>query len=193
MGRRTLERQLDPNSLGDHLDRLYSVALTLCGAREPAEDLVQETYARVLARPRLLRGDDDLAYLVRVLRNTWISQGRAAARRPVTRPLPDDPEVLPGAASLEPEARLEADRLRDAILALPDQLRDVLLAVDVAGLSYRDAGRALRIREATVTGRLHRARKAVVRDLESQSVEAAGATGERRTGGAPPTAGGEVQ
>ncbi|HZI91851.1 MAG TPA: RNA polymerase sigma factor [Thermoleophilaceae bacterium] len=189
-----MERQLDPNSLGDHLDRLYSVALTLCGAREPAEDLVQETYARVLARPRLLRGDDDLAYLVRVLRNTWISQGRSAARRPATRPLPDDPEVLPGAASLEPQARLEADRVRHAILALPEQLRDVLLVVDVGGLSYRDAGRALRIREATVTGRLHRARKAVMRDLESHepapqalgadpgSVGAVGATGEGQTG-----------
>ena len=83
--------------------------------------------------------------------------------------------------------------MRNAILALPDQLRDVLLAVDVAGLSYREAGRALRIREATVTGRLHRARKVVVRDLESDSVEAAGATGERRTGGAQSAAGGDVQ
>ena len=170
VGVRPLERQLDPNSLGDHLDRLYSVALTLCGARESAEDLVQETYARVLARPRVLRGDDDLAYLLGVLRNTWISQGRAAARRPVTRPLPDDPEVLPGAASLEPPAMLEADRVRHAILALPEQLRDVLLAVDVAGLSYREAGRALRVREATVTGRLHRARKAVMRELEPPEV-----------------------
>lgn len=199
-----MERQLDPNSLGDHLDRLYSVALTLCGAREPAEDLVQETYARVLARPRLLRGDDDLAYLVRVLRNTWISQGRAAARRPATRPLPDDPEVLPGAPSLEPQASLEADRVRHAILALPEQLRDVLLAVDVAGLSYRDAGRALRIREATVTGRLHRARKAVMRALDSpapsraqsadpESVGAAEAAGERRARRARSAARGEVQ
>lgn len=200
-----LERQLDPNSLGDHLDRLYSVALTLCGAREPAEDLVQETYARVLARPRLLRGDDDLAYLVRALRNTWISQGRAAARRPVTRPLPDDLEVLPGAASLEPHARLEADRVRQVILALPEQLRDVLLAVDVAGLSYRDAGRALRIRKATVTGRLHRARRAVMRELEpheapaqsggadSGSVGAGGDARERRAGGAQPAAGGEIE
>ncbi|HSJ72687.1 MAG TPA: sigma factor, partial [Miltoncostaeaceae bacterium] len=53
-----------------------------------AEDLVQETYARVLARPRLLRNEDDLGYLLRALRNTFVSARRARARRPArcTRP-----------------------------------------------------------------------------------------------------------
>src|SRR5436189_4326332 len=58
-----MERQLDPTRLGDHLDRLYRAAWALCGSREDAEDLVQETYARVLSRPRLLRREDDLGYL----------------------------------------------------------------------------------------------------------------------------------
>ena len=40
----------------------------------------------------------------------------------------------------------------------PD-FRDVLVAIDLVGLSYREAARALRVREATVTTRLHRARK----------------------------------
>ena len=55
-----MEHPLDPARLGDHLDRLYRAAWALCGRREEAEDLVQETYARVLARPRFLRNDDDL-------------------------------------------------------------------------------------------------------------------------------------
>jgi Sigma-70 region 2 len=59
-GHRPMERPLDPAALGDHLDRLYRAAWALCGSREDAEDLVQETYARVLARPRLLRNEDDL-------------------------------------------------------------------------------------------------------------------------------------
>ena len=50
-----MERPLDPSRLGDHLDRLYRAAWAFSGSREEAEDLVQETYARVLARPRLLR------------------------------------------------------------------------------------------------------------------------------------------
>ena len=47
------QRLLDPDSLGDHVDRLYRAAWGLCGSREDAEDLVQETYAKVLAKPRI--------------------------------------------------------------------------------------------------------------------------------------------
>src|ERR1044072_7387421 len=59
---------LDPDRLGDHIDRLYRAAWALSGSREDAEDLVQETYARVLSRPRLLRREDDLGYLLRAPR-----------------------------------------------------------------------------------------------------------------------------
>ena len=44
---------------------------------------------RVLAKPRLIRNDDDIGYLLRVLRNTFVSRGRASARRPVTAPMPE--------------------------------------------------------------------------------------------------------
>ncbi|HYN52692.1 MAG TPA: sigma factor, partial [Thermoleophilaceae bacterium] len=44
-------RQLDPYAAADHLTRLFRLAVGLCGSRTLAEDLVQETYARVLARP----------------------------------------------------------------------------------------------------------------------------------------------
>src|SRR5881394_2850208 len=83
-------RQLDPERLGDHFDRLFRAAWALAGSREDAEDLVQETYARVLGKRRWLRGDDDLGYLLRVLRNTYFSRVRAAGRRPRSEPLPDD-------------------------------------------------------------------------------------------------------
>ena len=57
------DRQLDPQALGDHMDPLYRAALAMCGSREEAEDLVQETFARVLRRPRTVKGDNDLGYL----------------------------------------------------------------------------------------------------------------------------------
>jgi DNA-directed RNA polymerase specialized sigma24 family protein len=76
-----MERTLDPARLGDHLDRLYRAAWALSGSREDAEDLVQQTYARVLARPRLLRNEDDLGYLLRALRNTFLTQKRTESRR----------------------------------------------------------------------------------------------------------------
>src|SRR6478735_1975806 len=85
--------ELDPERLGDHIDRLYRAAWGLCGSREEAEDLVQETFARVLAKPRFLRSSDDLGYLLRVLRNTFASHHRTAARRPRTEPVPEGVEL----------------------------------------------------------------------------------------------------
>ena len=52
------------------------------------------------------------------------------------------------------------------IAALPDDFRLALVAVDVLGLSYREAARALQVREATLTTRLFRARKQVAELLE---------------------------
>lgn len=79
-GQRGGPRQLDPEQLGSYVARLYRAAYGLCGSRETAEDLVQDTYEQVLRRPRFLRHDQDLAYLLRVLRNTWIRSARKRGR-----------------------------------------------------------------------------------------------------------------
>ncbi len=164
----TPERQLDPEALGDHIDRLYRAAWGLCGSREEAEDLVQETFARVLRKPRFLHSEDDLGYLLRVLRNTFFSSRRAAARRPQTTALPEDLDLVEDRSAIRPEARLESEELYSAISALPDEFRDALVAIDVVGLSYREAARALRVREATITTRLHRARQRVAKALSAE-------------------------
>jgi RNA polymerase sigma-70 factor, ECF subfamily len=161
-----MERTLDPASLGDHVDRLYRAAWALCGSREDAEDLVQETYTRVLSRPRLLRNEDDVGYLLRALRNTFLNQKRTEGRRLRPDPLPDQLDLVADRHARQPEAALEAGELYAAIAALPDDFRDVLVAVDITGLSYKEAARALRIREGTVMSRLYRARQQVVRRIE---------------------------
>jgi RNA polymerase sigma-70 factor (ECF subfamily) len=161
-----VEHRLDPTQLGDHLDRLYRAAWALCGSREDAEDLVQETYARVLARPRLLRNEDDLGYLLRALRNTFLNRKRTESRRLRTAPLPDDLDLVRDPYAREPEVALQAGELYRAVAALPGDFRDVLVAVDVTGLSYKEAARALRLREGTVMSRLYRARQQVVRSVE---------------------------
>jgi RNA polymerase sigma-70 factor (ECF subfamily) len=69
----------------------------------------------------------------------------------------------------EPQAAVEAGELYAAIAALPDDFRDVLVAVDVAGLTYGEAANALRIREGTVMSRLYRARRQVVQRIEGGS------------------------
>jgi RNA polymerase sigma-70 factor, ECF subfamily len=158
---------LDPLTLGDHFDRLYRAAWALCGSREDAEDLVQNTYARVLARPRVLRNDDDLGYLLRVLRNSFVSGRRAAAIRPMAAGgAPEAPELPdPRTGAAEPPAAAEAREVFAAIAALPAEFRDALVAIDVAGLSYREAAKALRLREGTLGTRLFRARGQVAKSL----------------------------
>jgi RNA polymerase sigma-70 factor (ECF subfamily) len=158
-------RILDPQSLSQHVDRLYRAAWSLCGSREDAEDLVQETFARVLSRPRVLQGDDELFYLMRVLRNTFLTSRRTASRRPVTVATLDDVVAADPKPIGRPEEALEVQELYATIAELPDDFRMALVAVDVLGLSYREAARALRVREATITTRLFRARKQVARRL----------------------------
>jgi RNA polymerase sigma-70 factor, ECF subfamily len=159
------ERQLDPEHLGDHLDRLYRAAWAMCGSPEDADDLVQETYAQVLRKPRRLHSDDDLGYLLRVLRNTFFSARRAAARRAPTTPLPDDLDLLEDRGAVRAESRVEVAELFGAISALPSDFRDAVVAIDVIGLSYREAARVLDVREATITTRLHRGRQRLAREL----------------------------
>ena len=119
----------------------------------------------MLRRPRFLHSDDDVGYLLRVLRNTFFSQRRAAGRRPQTTPLPDDIDLIEDRNAAAAESRIESAELYAAIARLPDDFRDALVAIDVVGLSYKEAARSLRVREATITTRLHRARQRVARDL----------------------------
>ena len=162
------DRILDPNTLGDHIDRLFRAAWALSGSRADAEDLVQETFAKVLAKPRRIRNEDDLGYLLQVLRNTFISSRRAAARRPTPKTLDDEgvERVDPRTAD-RPEEAAEAREVFAMIAGLPEAFRDALVAVDVVGLSYGEAAELLGTKEATITSRLFRARAQVARGMES--------------------------
>jgi RNA polymerase sigma-70 factor (ECF subfamily) len=164
-------KTLDPQSLSRHVDRMYRAAWALCGSREDAEDLVQETFARVLARPRVVRGEDEAYYLMRALRNTFYTSRRTAGRRPQTGAALDDVVAADPRPTSRPERAIEVQELYGAIARLPEDFRLALVAVDVLGLSYREAARALRVREATITTRLYRARGQVARALDPELVE----------------------
>lgn len=163
--------RLDPQALVRHLDRLHRAAWALCGSREEAEDLVQETVARVLAKPRSLQGEEEVAYLLRALRNTFLTTRRTASRRPRETATLDDVAAPDPRADSRPEQALEAQELFAAIAGLPQEFRLALVAVDVAGLSYREAAELLETREATITSRLHRARLRVAEALEEPERE----------------------
>jgi RNA polymerase sigma-70 factor (ECF subfamily) len=157
-------RLLDPRSLTRHTNRLYRAAWALCGSREDAEDLVQETFVRVLARPRLLRDEEaELAYLLRVLRNTFLTGRRDASRRPVTAATLEDVIAPDPRPTLAPDKARELAEVYEAIAELPEHFRSALVAVDLIGLSYREAAHAVGVREETITTRLFRARRLLAR------------------------------
>ena len=160
----TAPRPLEPQALPDHLTRLYRAAWAMCGCREDAEDLVQDTYAKILAKPRMIQGDE-IGYLMRVLRNTYVSSLRTADRRPRTAELLDHAHPPETRTCLRPEDAFEAAEVYAAVAALPGQYRDAIVAVDVAGLSYKEAAKALGTREGTIMSRLYRARQQVARTL----------------------------
>jgi RNA polymerase sigma-70 factor (ECF subfamily) len=165
-------RRLDPERAVEHLPRLYRAARAWTRSREEAEDLVQETYARVFARPRLIRGEDEVGYLLRALRNTLISQRRTEGRRPVTAELIEE-SGLGARRSDDPAQATETREVFDAIDELPEEFRDALVAVDIAGLSYPEAAKALGVPEGTLTSRLFRARDRVARRLSGKEDSAA--------------------
>jgi RNA polymerase sigma-70 factor (ECF subfamily) len=152
---------LDANRLGDHLDRLYRAALGLTGSPADAEDLVQDVCVRVLAKPRLVTNGDDLGYLLRVLRNTFISNRRSQARRPAVATAPEDLERFEGRNGSDPERAFEANQLYAKIAELPEHQRDALVAVDLLGLSYKEAAATLDVPAGTIMSRLYRARQAL--------------------------------
>jgi RNA polymerase sigma-70 factor, ECF subfamily len=139
-----------------HGPRLFRAAYALAGSRHDAEDLVQETFARVLSSRRGARHVGNLPYLMRALRNTWIDQQRARKARPAS--AGGEPLEWVIDKSADPQAALDVRLAYAAMGSLSPPLREAIAAVDVLGLSYKEAARSLRIRQGTLMSRLSRTR-----------------------------------
>ncbi|HEX6024790.1 MAG TPA: RNA polymerase sigma factor [Solirubrobacter sp.] len=157
--------RLEPARMAEHGARLFRAAYALCGSRHDAEDLVQDTFERALRQPRFIRRDRDLPYLLSVLRRTWSAQAATAARRCTHPAPPEDFEWLPDEGPGQ-QAALEARLAYAAMADLSEPLRMTIVAVDVVGLSYKEAARALKTRKGTIMSRLFRAREQLASALE---------------------------
>ena len=148
-----------------HAPALLRFAWGLTGDRGTAEDLVSETFVRLLTRAPRIETRTALAYLLAVVRNTWLS-GKRRTDREV--PLPEDLPAPPA----DPDARLDD---RDRIERVIRDLRDVpegeraafLLRVDHE-LSYEEIAAALGTSVGAAKVRVHRARMRLVRTLDSE-------------------------
>ena len=65
------------------------------------------------------------------------------------------------------EQSIEGAAVYEALQELTQPLREALVAVDVLGLSYREAARALGTKEGTIMSRLHRGRGQIAARLEA--------------------------
>ena len=168
-----MPRRLDPEAAIGHLDRLYAAARALSGDPHLAEDLVQDTYAAVLSRPRWLSGSDELGYLLRALRNRWRDELRLRARRPQPASL-DDGGAWIRATTPPPDHAMDGRAVLDVVHELPSPYRETLVAIDVLGLSYAEGGQALGVPTGTVMSRLHRGRAKVAERLRALELAPAG-------------------
>lgn len=126
---------------------------------------MQDTYAKILTRPRFLRGEEDLWYLMRTLKNVFLSQRRTLAAKATSVMLDEETDPVEAPSAVQPDQAAEAREVYAAISALPDDMREALVAIDIVGLSYEEAAKSLKVRQGTITSRLFRARARVAKQL----------------------------
>jgi len=147
---------------------LFGFAVRLVGNRDDASDLVQESFLRAYRTfDGFVPGTNAKAWLFRILLSVASNHRRRQARQRVV----SFEDVLPQFDRVALESWRNGRRrtssfesaalLEDALLCLPEDHRTVLLLVDVEGLTYEEAARALGCPTGTIRSRLSRARRAL--------------------------------
>jgi len=147
-------------------------ARSLCSTPQDAEDAAQEALIVLYRKIGTLRATAALAsWMFQIVRNECIRRSRVAFRK-----LPSDVQVEPSAedAAL---ARMELQRIVQAISELDPEQRAVLVLRDIQGLSGAATAQTLGLSRAAMKSRLHRARKALRSQLARPSATLGGAGG----------------
>jgi RNA polymerase sigma-70 factor (ECF subfamily) len=151
-----------------HLGAAYNLARWLTRDDHDADDVVQEAYLRAYQFFAGFHGGDGRAWLLRVVRNTcytWLEKNRPRE------PARAFDEAIHGATAegLNPETVLlrKEDRqsVRQAVEALPVELREVLVLREFEGLSYKEIAAVANVPIGTVMSRLARARERLQKRL----------------------------
>jgi RNA polymerase sigma-70 factor (ECF subfamily) len=161
-----------------HLDTLYNVALRLCGNASDAEDLVQETVTKAFrAWDKYETGTNCRAWLVTILRNTFINQYRRASRQPssVQFDTVENIAVFDDVKDRDPEGsffhEIVDEEVKRAIQDLPEDFRIPLVLSDVEGMSYAEIAAVLDLPVGTVKSRLFRGRRRLQQRLYEYAME----------------------
>lgn len=157
--------------LSSHMDVMYSAALHLTRNSADAKDLLQDAMVRALRfHDRYEPGTYLKAWLLTILRNTFINNYRRRSRRPlevelrdaelITRAGPDrEMGFVPKATRAEDLLECLGDETRTAIDALPETHRRTVIMADLQDMTYREIAVELGCPLGTVMSRLHRGRR----------------------------------
>jgi len=166
-----------------HLDAAYSLARWLTRDEHAAEDMVQEAYLRALKFFGSFRGGDGRAWILTIVRNACFDWLRLRRTEELHDPFDEDIHsadagTLAGdvrGAAASPETSFErsatAERLRDALEALPAEYRETLVLRELEGLSYKEIASIADVPIGTVMSRLARARKQLRKHLDLEREE----------------------
>ena len=161
--RELLERHVagDPEAFGElfrrHRDRMWAVAVRVCGDPELAADAVQDGFVAAFRRAGSYRGDAAVTtWLHRVVVNACLDLLRRA--RPTVELTDQQLERTP--AGGDPQAAVDARLVvHEALAGLPEPQRLALVLVDLHGLQVAEAAAVLEVAEGTVKSRCARGRR----------------------------------
>lgn len=165
------------------MDMLYAVALRHTRNAADAADLTQNTVLKALRfHDKFEKGTYIKAWLLTILRNTYINEYRRRARRPATVELtgaePAEDASPDPSVRYEPEHRgaselmeLLDDQVKLAIESLPEDFRNAVVMADVEDLSYKEIADRMGCPIGTVMSRLFRGRKMLREKLREYAKE----------------------
>ncbi len=155
--------------LEEQLPRLRRYARALTRDATRADDLVQDTLLRALAKQHLYQADTNLrAWLFTLMHNQHVNDVRRAQRDGAN---VDVDEMAPMLVSTtDPTASRQLWELERGLAALPLEQREAILLVGLEGLRYDEAAEVLRVPIGTVRSRLSRGRDALRRMLDREEL-----------------------
>ena len=141
-------------------ETLYRVAFYMLESEAEAEDAVQEVFLKLWDTRDALDGiRNPKAYALTLLKNLCLDRIRRARHLSYPEQLPE-PEV-PHLQDDEMDARMRLDKVLEAVKALPERQREILLLRTVQGLSYEEIAERTGMNYLTLRVLLSRARTTI--------------------------------
>jgi len=151
-----------------HLNAAHNLARWMTRNNEDARDIVQEAYLRAYKYFAGFHGEDARAWLLAIVRKTcytWFERHRQDVLMTVYDEAAHEPAQCESQADNNPESLVlqaqDAQRLNQAIAALPIEFREVLVLRTLEDLSYKEIAKVIDIPIGTVMSRLARARRLI--------------------------------